>query len=205
MLEVSGLACSRGDRSIFVDIDFSLSPGEWLHVEGENGAGKTSLLRIVAGLLAPVAGDIRWNGASVREARDDYNGRMLYLGHAPAIKEELTALENLSAAAAIAGEPRDEASLLAALRRVGLKARERLPVRHLSQGQKRRVALARLPVSRARLWILDEPFVALDVAAVKMLKGLLDGHLEGGGMVLLTSHQEFALAGRGRSLVLGPR
>ncbi|MDD5297360.1 MAG: cytochrome c biogenesis heme-transporting ATPase CcmA [Rhodocyclaceae bacterium] len=203
MLSASGLACVRGDRRLFSDVAFSLSPGEWLHVEGENGAGKTSLLRIVAGLLHAAEGEIRWGGTPVDDVRDEYHEALLYLGHAPAIKEDMTPLENLRTSAAVAGRRLDESAAFAALGRIGLKGREELPARFLSQGQKRRVALARLLVSGAKLWVLDEPFVALDVAAVAMLGGLIGEHLEQDGMVLLTSHQEMKLSGRARSLRLG--
>lgn len=202
MLSAHGLACDRGDRRLFSAVDLSVSPGEWLQVEGANGAGKTSLLRMLAGLSPAAEGHIEWEGRPMGEARDDYHARLLYLGHAPAIKEDLSALENLQTAAAVAGRPLDEATALAALRRIGLKGREDLPARVLSQGQKRRVALARLLCSQARLWILDEPFVALDVAAVTQLCGILDEHLARGGMLIFTSHQAVQLAGSGATLKL---
>ncbi len=202
MLRAHGLACVRGDRRLFSDVDFSVSAGEWLQVEGANGAGKTSLLRIVAGLAHAEDGHLEWEGQPVDTVRDEFNARLLYLGHAPAIKDDLSALENLRTAAAVAGRPLDEATALAALRRIGLKGREDLPTRVLSQGQKRRVALARLLCSQARLWILDEPFVALDVAAVALLCSILDEHLARGGMLMFTSHQAVQLAGSGASLRL---
>jgi heme exporter protein A len=148
-------------------------------------------------------GHLEWEGRPVAEARDEFHARLLYLGHAPAIKDDLSALENLQIAAAVAGRPLDEATALAALRRIGLAGREDLPSRVLSQGQKRRVALARLLCSQARLWILDEPFVALDVAAVDQLCSILDEHLARGGLLLFTSHQAVHLAGSGGSLRLG--
>ncbi len=203
MLTVANLACVRGERRLFQGVGFTLEPGQWIHVEGENGAGKTSLLRIVCGLLHREEGDIHWNGQSVREAGDDYRAALLYLGHAGAIKEELTALENLKIAAALGGQLLDEAHALSALRRLGLKGRERLPTKFLSQGQKRRVALVRLLTSGAKLWVLDEPFVALDVRAVDMLCGLITEHLSSGGMALFTSHQAVSLGEGGRSLRLG--
>ncbi|KAB2968405.1 heme ABC exporter ATP-binding protein CcmA [Zoogloea sp.] len=203
MLRAHGLACDRGDRRLFSAVDLCVSPGEWLQVEGANGAGKTSLLRILAGLAPAADGLIEWEGRPVAEVRDDYHARLLYLGHAPAIKEDLSALENLQTAAAVAGRPLDEGTAMAALRRIGLKGREDLPARVLSQGQKRRVALARLLCSQARLWILDEPFVALDVAAVAQLCSILDDHLSRGGMLIFTSHQAVQLAGTGASLRLG--
>ncbi|HMV18598.1 MAG TPA: cytochrome c biogenesis heme-transporting ATPase CcmA [Zoogloea sp.] len=203
MLRAHGLACDRGDRRLFSGVDCAVAPGEWLQVEGPNGAGKTSLLRILAGLAPAAAGHIEWEGRPVADVRDEYHARLLYLGHAPSIKDDLSALENLTIAAAVAGRPLDEAAALGALRRIGLKGREDLPSRVLSQGQKRRVALARLLCSQARLWILDEPFVALDVAAVDQLCAILDDHLGRGGMLLFTSHQAVQLSGAGGSLRLG--
>ncbi|MDR3410282.1 MAG: cytochrome c biogenesis heme-transporting ATPase CcmA [Formivibrio sp.] len=202
MLSVAGLTCVRGDRCLFSDLEFVLNASEWLQVDGENGAGKTSLLRIVVGLLPPTEGEIRWNNQRVRENRDEFNGNLLYLGHAAAIKEELTTMENLRMNAAIAGQHVTEVDALKALQQIGLKGREKLPARFLSQGQKHLVALARLLVSPALLWVLDEPFVALDATAVKMLCGLIGKHLDQGGMVLYTSHQAVALPAPGRTLKL---
>jgi len=203
MLRAHGLACDRGDRRLFSTVDFSVAAGEWLQVEGANGAGKTSLLRIIAGLAPAAEGQIDWAGRPVAEQRDDFHADLLYLGHSSAIKDDLSALENLQTAAAIAGRPLAESTALAALRRIGLKGREDLPTRVLSQGQKRRVALARLLCSEARLWILDEPFVALDVAAVTLLCAILNEHLARSGLLLFTSHQPVQLAGHGASLRLG--
>ncbi len=203
MLQAHGLACDRGDRRLFSAVDFSVAAGEWLQIEGANGAGKTSLLRIVAGLAPAAAGQLEWDGLPVAAQRDEFHARLLYLGHAATIKDELTALENLHSAAAIAGRALDESAALAALRRIGLKGREDLPTRVLSQGQKRRVALARLLCSQTRLWILDEPFVALDVAAVALLCEILDEHLARGGLLIFTSHQAVQLGGAGSSLRLG--
>ena len=203
MLRVHGLACDRGDRRLFSDVDFSVATGEWLQIEGANGASKTSLLRILAGLAPAAGGQIEWDKQPVSKVRDEFHARLLYLGHAATIKDDLSALENLQTAAAVAGSPLEESVALQALRRIGLKGREDLPSRVLSQGQKRRVALARLLCSQARLWILDEPFVALDVAAVDLLCGILDEHLARGGMLLFTSHQAVHLAGTGSSLRLG--
>ncbi|HOB46904.1 MAG TPA: cytochrome c biogenesis heme-transporting ATPase CcmA [Zoogloea sp.] len=203
MLRVHGLACDRGDRRLFSAVDFSVAAGEWLQIEGANGAGKTSLLRILAGLAPAAEGHIEWEGRPVAEQRDEFHARLLYLGHAATIKEDLSALENLQTAAAVAGRPLPESTALAALRRIGLKGREDLPSRVLSQGQKRRVALARLLCSQARLWVLDEPFVALDVAAVAQLCEILDEHLARGGLLVFTSHQAVQLGGIGASLRLG--
>jgi heme exporter protein A len=189
MLSVSYLSCVRGERRLFAGLRFDLAPGEWLHVQGENGSGKTTLLRAVVGLSPPAAGEIRWRGEPIRRLGEDYRREMLYLGHHGAVKEELTPLENLRLAAALDGRSLDERESLAALHRFGLKGREELPVRFLSAGQKRRVLLARLVTRNAPLWVLDEPFTALDVKAVDMLSALIAEHLRNGGLAILTSHQ----------------
>lgn len=198
MLTARGLACIRGERPLFSGIGLDLAPGEWLHVRGENGAGKTSLLRILCGLSAPADGEIRWNGGPADEG---FRRELLYLGHHGAVKEELTPLENLRLSAALDGRELSDREALSALGRFGLRGREELPVRVLSQGQKRRVLLARLVTRKARLWILDEPFTALDVKAVDMLSGLVAEHLAGGGMAILTSHQPLPIE-NGRALQL---
>jgi len=203
MLTVAHLACMRGDRRLFHDVSFTLSPGQWLHLTGENGAGKTSLLRILCGLLAAESGEIRWKGEAVTENADAYRRDLLYFGHAGAIKDDLTALENLRIAAALGGRHLAEEDALAALRRIGLRGREDLPTRVLSQGQKRRVSLARLLTSPAPLWVLDEPFVVLDVQAVELLCAIIREHLQQGGMTLFTSHQAVDLGPGGGNLRLG--
>jgi heme exporter protein A len=190
MLQASQLECVRGSRRLFTGLSFSLNPGELLHVQGANGAGKTSLLRIALGLTLPEQGEVRWQGAPIRALGDDYRRELSYCGHSNALKEDLSALENTRAAAALAGRRigRDEA--LALLERAGVAAGEaELPVRSLSQGQKRRAALARFPQSGAQLWVLDEPFAALDAGGVEWLSGLIEAHVAGGGLALVTSHQ----------------
>jgi heme exporter protein A len=201
MLTATGLACVRGERRLFSGIDLAVAPGEWLHLQGENGAGKTSLLRILVGLTPAAEGEIRWKGESIRVLGEDFRREMVYLGHHAAIKEDLTALENLQIAAALDGAELADRDALAALHRMGLKGREELPVRVLSQGQKRRVLLARLLARKAALWVLDEPFTALDVKAVQMLSDLIGEHVAAGGMAVLTSHQSMPIAG-GKSLAL---
>ena len=162
-------------------------------MKGENGTGKTSLLRILVGLAQPVAGEVRWRGEDVRQNGDPYRRELLYLGHHGAVKEELTPLENLQLAAGLDGGELSDAEAMAALGRFGLRGREELPVRFLSAGQKRRVLLARLVTRKATLWILDEPFTALDTKAVDMLSAVIGEHLAGGGMAILTSHQSVPL------------
>ena len=195
MLSAHGLTCVRGERRLFAGLDFEVGPGQWLHVQGENGAGKTSLLRMLVGLMATAAGEIRWDGVPVRTLAEDYHRVLLFLGHHGAVKEELTALENLQLSSALDGEHLADGEALAALHRFGLKGREELPVRFLSAGQKRRVLLARLVTKKAKLWVLDEPFTALDVKAVGMLSALVGEHLASGGMAVLTSHQAMPIAG----------
>ena len=199
MFSVSNLSCSRGDKRLFSGVSFALQPGEWLHLQGDNGVGKTSLLRLACGLSALEQGDICWQGLSVARNADEFRANLAYLGHQLALKEDLSPLENLMTDAAIAGRPLTMAQAKAALVQLGLKGREHLPVRVLSQGQKRRTALARLWVSTAKLWILDEPFVALDTAAQNVLSDVINAHLRKQGMVLFTSHQAVSLAGHGHS------
>lgn len=189
MLEVLDLECVRGERSLFSGLGFRLEAGELLYLQGKNGAGKTSLLRMLIGLLPPETGEIRWNGEPIRALADDYRANLCYLGHLNAIKEELTPLENLLAAARLADDDLSEDDALDALEQVGLAGREDLACKYLSQGQKRRVALARLVVNRRPLWVLDEPFVALDVAAVDWLAGIISAHLQRGGLAVMTTHQ----------------
>ena len=199
MFSVSNLSCSRGDKRLFSGVSFALQPGKWLHLEGDNGVGKTSLLRLACGLSALEQGEIQWQGQPVSQNSDEFRANLAYLGHQLALKEDLTPLENLRADAAIAGRALSLADAKSALVQLGLKGREHLPVRVLSQGQKRRTALARLWVSSAKLWILDEPFVALDNAAQNVLSEVINSHLSKQGMVLLTSHQAVSLAGQGQS------
>ncbi|AJP49376.1 hypothetical protein PG1C_03270 [Rugosibacter aromaticivorans] len=201
MLNVSGLACSRGERRLFADVSFSLAAGEWLHVQGENGAGKTSLLRLLVGLSPADAGEIYWRGVAVAAGESDFRRELVYLGHHAAVKDELNALENLQFSAALDGMRLDEQAALAALKRLGLRGREALPVRVLSAGQKRRVLLARLLTRPAALWVLDEVFNALDSGAVQLLGVLLGEHLARGGLAVLTSHQLLPLPG-GQRLIL---
>jgi heme exporter protein A len=197
LLEVDGLACVRGDRPLFANVSFGLSAGEWMHLQGDNGSGKTSLMRILCGLSPAAAGEVRWAGVPIRQSAEVYRAEMLYLGHTLSLKDDLSALENLQFEAAVSGEPLELPRALEGLAALGLRGREHLPLRVLSQGQKRRAALARLLTSRARLWLLDEPFVALDPGAVTQLVDLLGRHVAQGGMVLYTSHQTVPMGGAG--------
>ena len=195
MLEVSNLACSRGDHRLFSGLSFALHPGQIMQVQGANGSGKTSLLRTLCGFIIPDEGKITWCGEDVRNLDEDYCAELLYLGHLNAVKDELSGLENLRISAGLSGVELDEKEALAALRRMGLRGRERLPAKVLSQGQRRRVALARLLTSDASLWILDEPLTALDVGAVALIQELVAEHLARQGMVIFTTHQPLQVAG----------
>lgn len=191
MLEARRLECTRGERRLFSELSFRLGRGQLLRVAGANGSGKTSLLRIMCGLLAPSAGQLRWRGQPIRAEREEYSRNLVFIGHLNALKDDLTALENLQVAAALGGMPADAGRMLAGLDRFGVAHCAELPAKVLSQGQRRRAALARLALSPAvPLWILDEPFSALDAAAVMELERLLSSHLASGGMVVLTTHQE---------------
>jgi len=195
MLSAHGLTCVRGDRPLFSGVDLAVGPGEWLHVRGANGSGKTSLLRLLAGLSRPEAGQVNWHGESIARVAQDYHRALLFLGHHAAVKEELTGAENLQLSAQLDGGQIGRAEVDHALGRFGLKGREDLPVRVLSAGQKRRVLLARLMTRKAKLWVLDEPFTALDTRAVDMLGSLTREHLAQGGMAIVTSHQPVPLDG----------
>jgi heme exporter protein A len=202
MLEALDLEATRGDAVLFRDLSFSVAAGSLLHVTGANGSGKTSLLRALCGLLLPSAGEVRWKGERIRSLREEYWKCLAYVGHADALKDDLTAEENLEVSCALGGFAVPAARARAALESCGLGARARLPVRALSQGQRRRAALARLALSAAQpLWILDEPFAALDTAAVDLVRSLIEQHLAGGGMLVITSHQDIGIASSSQSAI----
>ena len=205
MLAAHNLSCQRGERTLFGALSFALEPGWLLHVRGANGSGKTSLLRLVAGLALPAAGKVQWNGRAITADAESYRGSLLYLGHAPALKDDFSAVENLCLASRLAGEHIDEELACETLGRWGLKGRTQLPCRSLSQGQRRRVGLARLALTTRPLWLLDEPLASLDAEATVLLESLLERHLAQGGLALLTTHQPIATpAARTRELLLTP-
>jgi heme exporter protein A len=192
MLEALDLECERGGRRLFQNLSLSVSEGEVLRISGPNGSGKTSLLKILCGLLPPAAGEVRWKGRSIRSLREEYSRQLLFLGHAPAVKDELTAAENLRIACTLAGLSVSAAEVAAAVGRFGIPADTAL--RQLSQGQRRRAALARLALSgKVLLWLLDEPFTALDAAAAELTKSLLREHGARGGTVVYTTHEDAGL------------
>lgn len=193
-LESVGVTAARGDRLLFSQLGFSVDAGAALWVRGDNGSGKTTLLRLLCGLAIPHEGEVRWRGQPVRRLREAFHGELLYLGHAGAIKDDLTARENLRTAALLAGRPCSGAQAAAALDAVGLGAQADLPGRVLSQGQRRRVALARLHLAPLPpLLLLDEPFSALDAGSVDQLCATLAAHLDGGGTLVYSTHQSVAL------------
>jgi heme exporter protein A len=204
MLEVNNLECIRGDRSLFSGLGFSLDAGELLHLQGHNGSGKTTLLRTLCGLIAPSEGAVNWNGTNIRRQREEFAAEMLFLGHLNGLKDDLTAVENLRILCQLDGLDISDEDLWQVLEKMGLYGHEDLPVRVLSQGQKRRVSLARLLLSKSPLWLLDEPFTALDKAAVDFLQTVIADHIKQGGLVILTTHQQVALTtGEVKQLRLG--
>jgi heme exporter protein A len=193
MLAARELACRRGDRLLFERLNFELRPGQVLWLRGANGRGKTSLLRLLAGLSRPAGGDVTWDGSTSRPAGTGFT-RLVYIAHANALKDDLSALENLQFLARLHGDEAGAAACTEALRRFALASRRHAPVRTLSQGQRRRVALARLGLAGPRtLWILDEPFDALDAEGTATLNQVLSAHAQAGGAVVLTSHLDLSL------------
>lgn len=191
-LVAHNLTCIKRDRVLFEALDFAVDSGELLHVQGANGAGKTSLLRIVTGLAEPAAGKVMWQGVPITADPSGFQRQLLFFGHKLGVNLCLNALENLQYWCQMQGLAVN-ADLYALLDTLGLVGLEELPCRQLSAGQQRRVALARLWLKPASLWVLDEPFTALDRNGVAMLKQKIVSHLETGGTVLMTSHQQLDL------------
>ncbi|MBS0876389.1 MULTISPECIES: cytochrome c biogenesis heme-transporting ATPase CcmA [unclassified Tatumella] len=186
MLEAQQLTCIRDERVLFNQLSFTVRPGDIVHIEGPNGAGKTSLLRLLAGLSRPESGTILWNQSPVTRQRDIWHQQMLYLGHLPGVKGVLSPLENLRFFHA----DQSDAEIYRALDEVELTGYEDAVVAQLSAGQQRRVALARLWLTRARLWILDEPLTAIDKVGVEKIMSQFALHASRGGSVILTTHQD---------------
>jgi heme exporter protein A len=198
MLEAQQLAAQRGSATLFANVDFSLGNGEMLVVTGANGSGKTTLLRIASGLSHAAHGALKWRGIAVAPFDAELRASVLYIGHATALKDEFTAEENLLALASLHGAPGGErAAVREALGAWSLDRQSRLPARVLSQGQRRRIALARLNLIRRPLWVLDEPASAIDAAGVAQLERLIASHLSTGGIAVIATHHDLAIhAGR---------
>jgi heme exporter protein A len=193
VLEALALECERGGRRLFSGLAFTLAAGELLRLAGPNGSGKTSLLRILCGLLTPTQGEVRWDGTPIQRLREEYSSKLVYIGHASAVKDDLTTAENLAIACSLAGLRVSGAQIEAALGEYGLPSGAIL-VRKLSQGQRRRSALARLLLSQSvPLWLLDEPFAALDAAAARLTEELIGRHAARGAAVIYTTHQLAAI------------
>lgn len=189
MLEIRQLNSIRDERILFENLNFTISPGELVQIEGPNGAGKTTLLRIIAGLGVPESGNVYWSGNPVMHSREKFQRNLLFLGHHPGVKRELSAIENLAFYQKMHGAL-DEAQLWNALACAGLAGYEEIAAGQLSAGQNRRIALARLWITKALFWILDEPLTAIDKSGVCVLENMFQKHLNNGGMVLFTTHQE---------------
>ncbi len=186
-LEGSGLECIRDDRVLFRDLDFALGSGQTLLLEGRNGSGKTSLLRILCGIRLPEGGAVTWCSEDIFRLGPLYHEHITYVGHRDGLKLDLTPLENLVMARGL-GNPNPDTRPGDALERVDLLGFEDIPTRNLSAGQQRRLALARLLVTCAQLWILDEPFTSLDVHGIALAEKLFHEHISRGGMLAMTSH-----------------
>jgi len=203
MLEAHDLAARRGTARLFAGLGLRVGAGTALVVTGANGRGKTTLLRMLAGFTLPDAGEIRLDGAAVAPFSPTLRSAVTFAGHALALKDEFTARENLASLVELAGAPATDAELDAALERVALASRRSLPARVLSQGQRRRIGLARLALSRRRVWILDEPVTALDTAGAALLADLVARHLDRGGLAVAATHAPLGLPpDRTRSLSL---
>jgi heme exporter protein A len=191
LLECRSISFERDDIPLFSGVSFQLSPFQAIQITGPNGAGKTTLLRILATSLQPTEGEVLWRGLSVQQRQSQYQENMLYLGHNAGVKSSLTPRENLQWYFRLF--PAMDLQFDSALRRVNLQGYENVPCHTLSAGQQRRVALARLHLSSASLWILDEPFTSIDVHGVALLESLMTDHLAQGGAIVLTSHQHLGL------------
>jgi len=194
-LSVHNLACARGERLLFKGMNFSVGAGELLLVQGGNGQGKTSLLRLLTGLARPEEGEIRWRGENIRKNREEFHAEMIYLGHANGVKDDLNPVENLRFAEGLQGRAFERERAIGILKQLGLSLCLDLPCRVLSFGQRRRVALSAMLLADVKLWILDEPLTGLDVHAVALMEGLIRDHLAGGGLVVATTHQALNLEG----------
>jgi len=202
-LGVEKLHVWRGERHVLKGLSFTLSPGELLHILGPNGSGKTTLLRVVCGLLRPEMGEVSWQGRPISQVRAEYQDSLAFASHEPALKADLTAIENLHFAVGLKRRVSSQ-GLRDSLQRTGVAECGDLPARVLSAGQRRRVSMARILAMDASLWILDEPFTNLDAPGTQLFLGLLRSHVEQGGAALVVAHQELALGIDIRRLELNP-
>ncbi|HYX31044.1 MAG TPA: cytochrome c biogenesis heme-transporting ATPase CcmA [Pyrinomonadaceae bacterium] len=193
MLEIINLTCVRGTRRLFKDLNFSVGEGELIELRGPNGSGKTSLLRILCGLATPAAGEVRWNGELITSLREENFASVAYLGHQNAVKDELTALENLRISSAVAGKILARSQAQQMLERVGLTQQQNLPARVLSAGQRRRLGMTRMLTASAKLWILDEVLTSLDDRAMNLSREFITDHLKQNGMAIVATHQDLNL------------
>lgn len=193
MLIAKDLSCVRAERWLFKNTNIELNAGGLLYVLGENGSGKSSLLRLLCGLLMPESGEIFWCGKPIKQNPENFRSELSYIGHLNGLKDDLTALENLKINERLTDIYVDDKSALNALAAIGVERCANLPVRSLSQGQKRRVALAKLWLSKSQLWILDEPFAALDAASSEVLASRLSAHTVNGGMIIITMHHQVSI------------
>lgn len=199
-LTVENLGCERNDQWLFSNLSFELAPGQLLQIDGVNGSGKTTLLRTVCGLLPADQGNVYWCGQPIRQNRYEYFSQLVFVGHKQGVKDELTAEENLHIDQVLAAKP-GGLSAREALRRLGIEECGDQLCRQLSAGQRQRVALARLLISFARFWVLDEPLTALDQDAQQTVVDLVTRHIDTGGMVMITSHQKIDWGGQPYSTI----
>ena len=203
LLTSENLECTRDDRLLFNGLGFQLGSGEVLQIEGPNGSGKTSLLRILSGLRRADDGSVKWRGVEIQHARDDYYSSMVYIGHLTCIKADLTTLENIRILLDTRSSSVSASTIEQALAKVGLAGFEDVTAKALSSGQRRRVLLAFLLLADARLWILDEPLTALDVKGVDLMESMILEHRESGGSVIFTTHHGMQLPCDMKSVDLG--
>jgi heme exporter protein A len=203
MFEARSLECVRDDRLLFNDLSFAVAESEVLQIEGPNGSGKTSLLRILCGLRLAEAGHVLWQGESIISNREDYYANMVYIGHLPCVKGDLTVLENVRSLLDTRSLSLGNEEIEAALAKVGLASYEDVPGKALSSGQRRRILLAFVELSQAKLWILDEPLTALDVQGVSLMESMIMEHKQSGGSVVFTTHHGMQLECEMSSVQLG--
>ncbi len=202
-LRLESITCVRGDRTLFEELNLEIKPGSILRISGDNGSGKSSLLRILCALLTPHAGKVFWGSDPITEDRDQFHGELIYLGHIPALKADFSAIENLMSLALLGGQSISNEEAMNALREAGLDRQAHRFIRTLSQGQKQRIALSRLLLPQPKsIWILDEPFNALDRDANRALQNLLINHVNRRGIVVLSSHQDLQIDDNARVIRL---